>query len=87
MKANLTHCPAVHVYMHERGLWPAKKPLGIMLRMTLPVSGLPPFLALPSPRAADGLLCEGARFPSPRPHVAIAIVSRTNGAPMTIIKS
>jgi hypothetical protein len=42
MKANLIHCPAVHVYMHERGLWPAKKPLGIMLRITLSVSGSPP---------------------------------------------
>jgi hypothetical protein len=68
MKANLTHCPAVHVYMHERGLWPAKKPLGIMLCMTLPVSGWWPFLALPSPRAAVGLLCEGGCSPSQRPH-------------------
>jgi hypothetical protein len=39
--------------------------------MTLPVSGLPPFLTLPSPRGANELLCEGARFPSPRPHVAL----------------
>ena len=32
---------------------------------------LPPFLTLPSPRGANELLCEGARFPSPRPNVAL----------------
>jgi hypothetical protein len=48
IKANLTHCPAVHVYMHKRGLWPAKKPLGVMLYMTLSVSELPPFLHFPT---------------------------------------
>ena len=32
---------------------------------------LQPFLALPSPRGANELLCEGARFPSLRPNVAL----------------
>jgi|TARA_B110000093_G_scaffold70266_1_gene76272 hypothetical protein len=32
---------------------------------------LPPFLTLPSPRGENELLCEGARFPSLRPNVAL----------------
>ena len=32
-------------------LWPAKKPLGTLLCNALTVTGSPPFLALPSPRA------------------------------------
>ena len=52
-------------------LCPAKKPLGTLLCNALTVTGLPPFLALPSPHAANELLCEGACFPSPRLHVAL----------------
>ena len=99
-KANLTRCPLSHMLGmccrqrdsglhagHERGLWPAKKPLGIMLLITLPVSGLPPFVARPSPRAKGGVLCEAACSPFPRLHAVIAIVTRTNGVPIAIIRS
>jgi hypothetical protein len=58
----------VHVYMHERGLWPAKKPLGTLLRNALPVSGLPFFLTLPSPHAPTGALCEDGCSLSQRLH-------------------
>jgi hypothetical protein len=40
-------------------LWPAKKPFGALLCNALTVTGLPPFLTLPSHRAEGGLLCEG----------------------------
>jgi hypothetical protein len=62
--------PAVHVYMHERGFWPAKKPLGTLLHNALPIIGLPPFLTLASPGAVAGLLCEDGCSPSQRLHAA-----------------
>ena len=40
-----------------------------------------------TPRAAAILLCEGGYSPFPRLHAGIAIVSRTNGVPMPIIRS
>ena len=61
MNANLIHCPAVHVYMHERGLWPAKKPLGDCSNH-LPVNGWWPSLVFPSPREADVLPYGDERF-------------------------
>jgi hypothetical protein len=72
-------CPAIHMMpSHQlwlavfvsctRGeLWPAKKPLGVMLRTTLPVSGSLPILTPASPRAEVGLLCEGGCSLSRRP--------------------
>ena len=35
----------------------------------------PPFLTLPSPRAADGLLCEAAYSPFPRLHAVLTVES------------
>ena len=40
-----------------------------------------------TPRAADGLPCEGGRSPSQRLHAVIAIVSPTNCVSMPIIRS
>ena len=51
-------------------LWPAKKPLGALLCNALKLLDCCVFLALPSPRAEGGLLCEGACSSFPRRHAA-----------------
>jgi len=51
-------------------LWPAKKPLGALLCNALKLLDCCVFLALPSPRAEGGLLCEGACSSFPRGHAA-----------------
>jgi len=51
-------------------LWSAKKPLGTLLCNALTVTGSPPFLTLPSPRAEGGLLCRSGYSPSRHPSVA-----------------
>jgi hypothetical protein len=71
MKANLTHCRSV-----DRRVMATSDPLDQFLNAST--------LALPSPRAEAGLLCEDGCSPSQRPHAAIAIFTRTNGAQMTI---
>ena len=52
--ANKFHGPNFFAAVNEGKpyrLWPAKKPLGTLLCNALTVTGSPPFLALPSPRA------------------------------------
>ena len=43
----------------------------------------PPFLALPSPHAVAGLLCEGGYFPSQHPHAAQTLNHRADVAELT----
>ena len=43
----------------------------------------PPFLALPSPHAVAGLLCEGGYFPSQHPHAAQILNHRADVAELT----
>jgi hypothetical protein len=80
MKANLTHCLAEHVNMHERGLWLEK----IITALSATIDPLDQFLntltlALPSAGAEGGLLCECACSPFPRRH-AILTASQRNSS-------
>jgi hypothetical protein len=74
MKANLTHCRSV-----DRRVMATSDPLDQFLNAST--------LTLPSPHAAAGLICEDGCSLFRRPHVVIAIFTRTNCAQMTIIKS
>jgi hypothetical protein len=83
MKANLTHCPAVVCLQTMRGGF------GLQRRS-------PPFLTLPSPRAADGLPCEAACSPSQRLHAVLTsghrvdavefICSASKAQPLNLMK-
>jgi hypothetical protein len=78
MKANLTHCLAVHMNMHEKGLWLAK----MITALSAIIDPLDQFLntsaiALPSTGAEGGLLCKGACSPFPRRHAVLTSDHRT----------